>query len=248
MESDPIRVLFDNSLYRFCQLDDFVVPPPEIVDGRVRQSNRHAQLRLRRPRAGEEWKFEQIPFLKRISGHARAGRVKPAISEELLLEHWSSSESMRTGSPDGELFNGVEFEHLPSAVERSRYQGLPLEEFSDKKVRLEFFEMLRQWAHMSEERIALLTERFRLPEFEVEGLRHLSRFCELCGSLPPRDDKIIDVFHLWTAERSDVRYFLTFDRKFINYMTATSRVRLHCRPILPLDLCTILDHKFGAAE
>jgi len=241
MSGEPVRVLFDNSLYRLCRSDEIAVLYPEDDDGPTVRGNGVAHVRPKPLRKNEEWKLAEIPFLRRICEHARAGRVRFAISDEIRHELWSSSESIVTANTGSELLRDLEFEDLPPPVDRSRFQHLPLREFQKKEVRLAFCQMLRNLGKADSEHLSLIVSTFDLSEFEVESLRELGRFCDLCGKLAPLDGKVIDILHVWTAERSNVPYFLTFDTKLIRYLTLTSRVPLKCFPVLPSDLCAVLD-------
>ena len=55
------------------------------------------------------------------------------------------------------------------------------------------------------------------------------------------DEKLRDIFHLWTGETNNIEYFLTIDKRFINAISQNQRSNLPCKPIAPDDLLSELN-------
>ncbi|MFZ7096091.1 hypothetical protein ACOPJQ_05530 [Luteimonas dalianensis] len=230
-ELKPLRVLFDNSLYYFANDDDLVVNSVPVEVGGVAATIRIAQVE---PREFKDWRGNERQALRELCELARRGEIEFCTSTELYGELSDSRESWRPGRTGNEMLEGIEFEFLDSPVERTRFfSGVG---FGAKKDRLDFCQFLRTLASAQQSPCWLGRFDGQLPERQKSGLADVGRFSELCTGLSDDDEKMIDMFHLWTGEFSKVDYFLTFDRKLINFVNQTSKVEVRCSPISPYQL------------
>lgn len=225
----PVRVLCDNSLFRFMFSDDVLVRPQRVT---LFGNETTIQLAEVVPRKPDERRSRS---LETVCDFARKGVLTLCTSDELMYEHWNSSESIRTANTGTELLRGIELQWLPTPITRSRFMHGGEREL-EKAARLDFFRLLRSEGTRNPSRDWHSTLAGRVTSFEVESFKQLDRFAEICSGLGPKDGKIIDAFHLWTGERSGASYFLTYDMRFINYITRTSRLALRCIPLVPNEL------------
>lgn len=178
----------------------------------------------------DPWLREQVSFLPTIARLVGEGKLKLFTYAELRFEAFHASGSLR--GVKGNLLDDLKVDHLPAAVERSKLQQSDISIHIQRERFDEFCQFLLDlpdgileseptlWAHFS--------------NFEQSNLRNLARFREISQNLPA--NHYADAFHLWTAEVNGMDYFLTMDKKFINYLTQTARCKLPCVPITPRDL------------
>lgn len=161
---------------------------------------------------------------------AREGKLKPYTYVELRFEAFHASAPLCRVK--GDLLDGLVIEHLPAAVERSKFQQSDISIHAQRERFNEFYEFLLSLPDGLLESAPNLWARFS--DFEQPNLRNLARFREISRHLPAKH--YADAYHLWTAEVNGLGYFLTMDKRFINYMTKTVHCKLPCVPITPRDL------------
>lgn len=225
-----IRVLVDNSIYRYSSVDDVVVRPQVVNIGGCATTIRLARTERRAFR--DSWMVDQIPAIQQVGGLARKRAISLCTSDELRWEFWQSFESVHTAQTGNESFLGVEFEDLRSPICRSRFQSLSDREMVSKKERIGFVQWLRDFGPAIQDHLDV----HGWPQFEQESLTQIDRLLQLCGRLPANDPKLTDILHLWTAERSDVPFFMTLDKRFNNYITQTLKIELVTLPVTPSEL------------
>ncbi len=165
----------------------------------------------------------------RVAKLARDGRVHLFLYSEIDLEILNGTPfpSKRTA----DCLDGATIDHVPAAIERSKFQQMSIEEFCKKDTRVRFFRWLLSLDDMAPSKrpgfMAMLSD------FERRNFESLNRFREICKDIAPTHYP--DAFHLWTAEVNGLDYFLTADKKFINAVTKGSRIALVTRPICPAD-------------
>ena len=224
----PTKILFDNSLYRFCNLDDVVVRPTEVTFDGITSTIRLARVE---PRTFDKWRQAEASALAEICDLARQGSVIFCISDDLRWELWNSYESVRTAHTGTELLRDIAFEEVPVPITRHIFTSSAWK--ASKLERTELCERLRQVGIAGRGAAWARSWAEVLSTFETESFIQLDRYAELCAGLSSTDDKLIDVFHLWTAERSNIPYFMTYDKTFVNFMTMTSKAPLSTVPIFP---------------
>lgn len=183
------------------------------------------------PKESEPWKRGQVECMPTIGRLARQGVIALSSYMETMFEGWKRSGSF-PASPIGNVFNGVEIEHVDAAVERSYFFQSSLDEHIDNQSMIKFCKWLLDInPDILIEKIVQVRE---LPDFLVANLRNVKRFRELCKGLSEK--QYPDAFHLWTAEVNRADYFLTIDKKFIRVMTETNKAELLCPPLSPSQL------------
>jgi hypothetical protein len=231
----PVSVLVDNCI---TSLSDIMVPTGKedeiswvggtkkyTISGYIRKSPRNEN---------EQWLQRQIDALPTIARLARDGGISCHTYSELEYEAM-----LRPGSFPaniiGDLFENVEFSRVNAPITRSRFFSGD-ERFVQREAVIDFC----KWLHDPKvESLADRTDFQRLlPEFELNNLRHVGRFRDICQGLSKK--QFPDAFHLWTAEVSGLDYFLSTDKKFIQAITKLDKTDLPCKPISPEDLLSEL--------
>ncbi|MBO6946410.1 MAG: hypothetical protein JJ855_00405 [Rhodospirillales bacterium] len=192
--------------------------------------------RRKAPRdANETWMQDQIECLPTIARLGKEKSLQFFTYNELIMEAWRRPGSFPANIV-GRLFSEIEFEHVDAAVERSRIFSGDMGTHIDGAAMIDFCRFL----------IGLDLEGFfsrpklcsRFPDRELDNLRDIGRFRELCDGLS--DSQLRDAFHLWTGEVNSIDFFLTTDKKFIRVMTETKRINLPCMPVSPTSLLQYL--------
>ena len=235
--NDPVKVLIDTCLFRIAPAEQLVL---EYRDG-VKPSlwgpnNSFVGIATRsEPKIpiNEVWKRAQSDAMRSIGQLARDGRIRLFSYTELEFENLHGSRSPLHLAYDS--LAGVTVEYVPAALERYKFQKIPMEEFCDKKTRIDFYGWLLTLDH---------NEVFRRPRFrstfsdcELRNLESLGRFREICKGL--EREHYPDAFHLWTAEVNQLDFFLTADKTFTRAITETTRVVKSTQSIFPCDLLKV---------
>jgi hypothetical protein len=182
----------------------------------------------------ERFKREQSDAMISVGNLAREGRVHLYVYTEIELEALKG-----TGFPSRRIADslyGVKIDRVRAAIERSRFQQMPIDEFLEENTRIDFFRWL-----LSLDEKALMRSPKSMDQFsawERRNLESLGRFREICKHLAPKHFN--DAFHLWTAEVNTLDYFLTVDGRFFRALTESSRIDFTTRLIHPSDFVTKL--------
>lgn len=228
--TNPATALIDRSV-----LGHMVTVEPIVREESIQWGNHAASVPVsgmrRKPRQlCDPWLRDQVATLPTIARLAREGMLKLYTYAELGFEAFHASVGLR--GVKGDLLGDLEIKHLPSAVERSKFQQSDIFAHAQRERFDEFYEFLLKLPDGLLESTPNLWARFS--DFEQSNLRSLARFREISQNLPAKH--YADAYHLWTAEVNNLGYFLTMDKKFINFMTQTVRCKLPCVPITPRDL------------
>jgi len=228
-----ITALLDLSVSRLAETMDVL---RVTYTTRVGRPVKAIEIRQKKPvPPDQQWRQMQMEALPTIARLCRENRVKLCGSTELSLEAMKGT--FRGGNVTGDLLEGVKLDHVPCAIDRSKFQQMDLEKYIEKTTVVEFCKLLLRL-----DCSALAESSWpvgRLTEPEVTNVRNLERFRELCATLD--ESQYPDALHLWTAEVNELDYFLTADRAFINVMTKTARVQLKTKPIAPRELLDELE-------
>lgn len=183
------------------------------------------------PIVSEVWKREQVECMPTIGRLARQKIITLLTYTETMSEGYKRRGSF-SSTIIGNVFNGVEFEYVNAAVERSYFFQSPLEEYIDNKSMIDYCRFLLDIN--PDILIEKITRSRSFPDFLLENLRNVKKFRELCKGLSEK--QYPDAFHLWTAEANGADYFLTIDRKFTRLMTTNNKAELPCSPLSPSQL------------
>ena len=195
-------------------------------------------LRVQGKRRGsnEEWLRRELAAIGAIGSAAVHGELRVFTSFELSAERLKSRMGGRGFT--GDLWKDVAFEHATSPIDRSRIMAsLTLHDMSSQENREDFCRRLLTLAKDPER--ARRYSAFQLTPFEQESLERLDEFAGLCESVGP--SRYVDAFHLWTAVRNGIDYFLTTDNKFLTALrNQHGDATLLSRAVLPTELCDAL--------
>lgn len=227
--SEPHRTaLVDTSVFRLSLTANVVRVPVESG------ANARELIGIRRKlplRPDHQWLQLQIEAMPTIARAARDGQLTLVDSMELSLEEIKGTYVGVSGIA-GDLFRDVRWNHVPAAIERSKFQQMDMDSYTRKETVVAFCKSLLGLDYKAVAARPRFLQRFT--DFEQENLRSLDRFRQICAALS--ENHYPDALHLWTAEVNGLDYFLTADRAFTNVMTKTSRISLTARPIAPVDL------------
>lgn len=228
----PVGLMLDRSIRCWTTIAEPVSKSDTFKWGPTTQSVELHGFCLRTPQANEEWKREEVMALPTIFRLAREDKIETCSYSELFFEAFRGPTGIRGGI--GDLENGVQIREVEAAVERSFFQGSEVSEYSKGENLTEFVEFLLGLSNHEEGVQLLLSSVPKLPKMTQCGLQNIERLVELCNGLNPKQCR--DAFHLWTTEMNSLNYFLTLDKKFINFMTLTSQCELQAYPINPRAL------------
>jgi hypothetical protein len=179
----------------------------------------------------------------------REGTIKPFTYHELKFEK-------ARHKPHVQEFNalrGCELAVCRSPIERSRFRatydfsahlrkggkkdkqrGLNDNTFSQ----IGFISWLISLSNGQVKDILKNSELLHLSEFEIESFESLSWFKALCRKFGG-EENYPDAFHLWTAERNNLDYFLTLENKMTNMLCHMGKgkkaIDMNVRAIKPIE-------------
>lgn len=188
-------------------------------------------IRKKLPSEDQAWKRDQIECLPTLGKRAQEQKIALYTYSEINFEGWKRSGSV-FANRFGNVFSGVHFSHVDSAIERSYFFQSELSEYLKKDQVIDFCKWLL--TPNIESIAAKLAPTKRYPEFLLQNLQKVQRFRELCEGLSEK--QYPDAFHLWSAEVNKMDLFLTTDRKFIRALTETKKMDLPCTPLSPSQL------------
>lgn len=188
---------------------------------------------LRKPLPGNDqaWKRGQIECLPTIGKIAREKKIALYTYNEIDFEAWKRPGSFPLNRL-GNVFSGVEFNHVDAAVERSYFFQSDFSGYFGKDQVIEFCRWLL--APNIETIADRLAPTKHYPDFLLRNLQRVQRFRDLCVGLS--ENQYPDAFHLWSAEVNGMDLFLTTDRKFVGAVTKTKKLSLPCMPLPPSQL------------
>jgi hypothetical protein len=177
----------------------------------------------------ESWKQTQSDAMLSVAQLARDGKIHLFTYNELEIENLNGT--FFPVSLAADCLAGVKINRVPAAIERSKFQQMPLKEFAEKGTRIEFC----RWLLSLDYREVVKRPAFRsmFSDVELRNLESLNRFKEICAGLS--ELHYPDALHLWTAEVNDLDFFLTTDKKFFRAITETTRIVKTTQPIFPSD-------------
>lgn len=232
----PVSALLDTCAYRLTDTVEAAVVEHTVQWGPTELTLPIVGSRRKPPlNPNEHWKQDQIEAMPTIARLARENLLGLFVYPELGFEMFKGSS--HAGFGIGNLIKDVQIGKLPAAIERSKFQGMDIQDYVQKDRLVEFVSLILSLDHSAVK--ALPKSRLKFTDFELQNLRSLDRFREICANLPKKHYP--DAFHLWTAEVNGLDFFLTADKKFIRALTESSRVELTTRPIAARDLLDEMD-------
>lgn len=228
------EALLDTCLYRWTALSEYCRKRVDISFG----GQLHPVDVLGRKKAAlpTDWRLDEINAIPTLIRLVRDNRLSIYTSTEIKFEIFSGFDKAR-GVPE-DMLSSIRVGVVPSPIERSKFQQMPIKEFVKKEKRVEFCEFLLNLGESGlRKKISRLSD-LNLSDYEKESFEQLPRFIELCKDVSKKHYS--DIFHLWTAERAGLKYFLTLDKKFINSLVESKKMEFISVPLTPSDLLSIL--------
>lgn len=226
------KILIDNCVDSLSDLMEPARKPFKLKWGTQEIEQYVAGYMRKEPRGSNEvWMQQQIECLPTIARLGRESRLSFWTYHELTMEAIHRPKGF-PANLIGNLFEGIEYSHMDTPIERSRIFSNDLSFHADSSAMIEFCRFL----------INLDVSKFfskpdlckRFPANELENIRNVGRFRDLCKGLS--ESQYRDAFHLWSAEVNGIDCFLTTDRKFKRVMTETKKINLPCKVVSPSDL------------
>ncbi len=126
-------------------------------------------------------------------------------------------------------------EHLRKGGKKDKDNGF----FDNTYSQIGFIKWLANINKSQVEAILSNAELFHLSEFEIESLESLGWFQKLCRKFGG-EENYPDAFHLWTAERNNLDYFLTLENKMANIfhdiVKGRKAISMNVRVVKPTEL------------
>ena len=229
------KILIDNCIESLS-----MVMVPALKEQEIQWGNRKQTIKIvgyvRKPTLppNEKWKQYQVDCLPTVARLTRDKQLDLYIYNEILFEGWQRPGGFPRNTI-GNIFNGIEFNHCNAPIERSRIFQTEIGKYIQRNQVIDYCKFL---IHSNVEILAenpAIQQRF--PQNELNNLRNVSRYRDLCKGLSEKHYP--DALHLWAAEVNGLDYFLTTDHRFINAMIMTKKIELSCKPISPEDLLKV---------
>jgi predicted nucleic acid-binding protein len=176
------------------------------------------------------WRQKQIDCLPTVARLSKEGLLDLCWYGELNIEAIRGGSGM--AGTFGDLLANINLRRIRPAVERSRFhQTIDFRAYSEKDAQVELCCNLLAWDPGILRNAAVFWDS--LPAFEQSNLQLLDEFKRLCRELTK--NHYPDAFHLWTAERNGLDYYLTMERKFRKLMRR-STLQFKCKAVSPEEL------------
>jgi hypothetical protein len=148
----------------------------------------------------------EVKLLPKIAGLAHDGTIELVVQNETLVELWGLP---RTG---GKPFFGASLKKIRAPFEYGRVVFAAFEDA--EKLQYDFLAGIKA------------------PRF-IE----LQKACGAYqGTVPPPRNQLLDAFHVWSAEVSESKYFLTCDMSLVRYVAKQKQYIPAARVVLPSQL------------
>ncbi len=222
MTAKPVRVLLDNGIIGAAELAEIAKQEKTLNWGGTSTTLELTGYKKKKPAADAPTQLE-VDAIVTISRLIREGVIAAYSYTELRFE------SLRGNSPIRAFHSlkGCDILDCLDPIVRSKFRQTEnlFEHISkggkkDKKRnndvgdhgQILFFEWL---LHLDENDIQTILNHVHLTQFEKDSFQQLDRFKFICNSLNSPEN-YPDAFHLWTAERNNMDYFLTLEKTLPN--------------------------------
>lgn len=224
----PITALVDTNVIRWMtQSTRHMVKKSIVFDGHEHTFNVPVVSARKLP---ADWRAGEIELLSGLVDYVKQSKLVLFRSLELMQEQLQAVQIGR-GLPK-DLLRDVDFLQAKAPIERGRFVSLPADKYIRTDARVRFCAtLLNAFKNGGLEQIATAVP---LSEFEWVSVHSFHRYAELCSAI--HEKHYPDAWHLWTAERNGLNYFLTMDTSFVKVMTQTAKVDLPVKLVLPSEL------------
>ena len=134
------------------------------------------------PNKSQAWKREQVECLPTVGRMARQNMISLYTYHETIFEGWKRPGSF-PANHFGNVFEGITFERVDAAVERSYFVQMEIGQYIQKQSLVGFCKWL-----LTVDASGILAVIGNIPKFQtfmLDNLRNLDRFKELCRGLSP---------------------------------------------------------------
>lgn len=229
-----MKILVDNSVLRDAIVAEFDTRPHSVVwGGKEIVTNVVATRRRPLPPPDQVARRHAILSLPTVVRLAQEQKLCLCTYEELKWEY-VHGRNPAVGTK-GDLFGPVEMKFLEPAISRSFFRQSSIEHYWTKESLTEFCKFLLS---VDEDAIECAGQRRALPAMTIQSLKDLGRFRLICKHA--HEDHLTDLFHIWTGERNECKYFLTMESRICNWIRARKKDEFGCAPIRPNELLDTL--------
>lgn len=243
-----MKVLLDTEIFSRSELMELVSEKQKIKWGDADIELKTQRLKRLKPDKNHE-KQNQIECIHTLGRLIREERIFPFTYNEINFERARG----RSREPVYNALRNCGIKQCPSAIERSKFRSGDIQDHIRKGGKkdaksnislsninqLPFLEWLSTLSSEAIIKILEIKGLLKLTEHEVSSFQRISVFQEPAKLLPKED--LVDLFHLWTAERANMNAFLTLDKKFqkkifdFNQRTK-QKYKMNCRILTPFEL------------
>ena len=195
----------------------------------------------------------EVDALHTVGRLVRERRIEAYCSSEIQKELMRG----RLSDPILNALRNCEFKSCESPIERSKFRStIDLSEFlakggkKDRKkgygqfTQIAFMRWLNELTLQERETIRSHGEQIGLTSFEMDSIAELDGYQALSLGLRG-DENLPDAFHVWTAHRHGMSFFLTLDRKLVDGVKAMQKqhnpsFKITPQVVMPLDLLSAL--------
>jgi hypothetical protein len=240
MSHPPKTILVDHCCLTHGRTTHTVAVEQPLNWGHIQTSIRVVKIRGRSRNPEEAWLRGEIRSLATVCDATRKGELMAYTSMELTAERMRSR--MHGQGLHGDLWSGIHFGHVDSPLDRSTWMGgLAMQEMTSDEHKAAFYDRLLLMASsgVPKEFIDCLG-RSEFVTRQLKNLDHLGDFVKLCNAVGK--SRYSDAFHLWTALCSNLDFFLTTDRDFLEELRKDPIITdLAYRAVTPSELIACLD-------
>jgi len=120
------------------------------------------------------------------------------------------------------------------ALERSKLASSYFEEYIQKDKLIDFINLL---SNISPQNWEQLRNLIKFDDLELGSIKNIDEFKRLLTCIT--ENHFADAFHLWTAERNGLDFFLMIEKRFINAIRDSGFTEFNCQPITPAEYCQL---------
>ncbi|MFN4311532.1 MAG: hypothetical protein ACK4FK_13185 [Ferrovibrio sp.] len=184
----------------------------------------------------EHWRINQILALSETGQLARTGHIIAFTYLGLDFEYWLGRPGLINGT--GNLLRDVDMQTVDPAFDPSYLFPIAFNRENLKQAIPNFVDLVIRTPDSFWDAPEIKNQLAAAPEIQQKNFQNRSRLIELSEGLSFEQYK--DAFHIWTAEVNGLDYFLTNDRKIINFFHLTSKAEPKAYPISPHMLINII--------
>jgi hypothetical protein len=181
----------------------------------------------------DPWLTANVNALSKISDAARTGKIEFFTYSELNFE-WMRGRGSNVEHSPYDPFSGIPMGNVFPALERSRFASSSFFDYNKKEKLVSFVILLNKIENVHLDK---LKKYINFNNFELNSLNDLDKFKKLLNCIT--ENHYADAFHLWTAERNKIDFYLMIEKRFINAVRAASFDEFDCQSLTPAEYCEL---------